>query len=128
MTLIIGLPNSGKTTYSEKFRNVIHFDDVPHTFPEDWFSNCNKMASEAEGDVCVEGVYNDRNNRILLLDAVKNKGGKNVCIWIDTSVEECLRREQNGRRRPPEIVTKHANTFEPPTLDEGWDEVIVING
>lgn len=61
-----------------------------------------------------------------LLEAVKDKPYKKTCIWIDTPLEECIQRED--RNRPIEIILLHADTFEPPTYDEGWDEIIVIKG
>ena len=120
LTLICGLPNAGKTTYSAKYDTVIHFDDFGNSFEK-----CTKAVSEVQGDVCVEGVYNSARRRKQLLDACKHQDRK-VCIWIDTSFEECIRREREYRKRPMGIVHAHHKSFEKPTLDEGWDEVIVI--
>lgn len=123
LTLICGLPNAGKTTYSSKYDTVIHFDDIPRKGGQ--FENCNKRASEVKGDVCVEGVYNSARRRKQLLEACKHQDRK-VCIWIDTPLEECIRRECEYRKRPIGMVHAHRKSFEPPTLEEGWDEVIVI--
>ena len=115
-TLICGLPNAGKTTYSKRFENVLHLDD----FPRNKFLNCNKAVAESVGDVVVEGIYNLRIRRKKLLESVKD--GKKVCIWIDTPTEECIRREDRGRQ--PHIVTQLP--MQPPTYEEGWDEIVVI--
>lgn len=123
LTLICGLPNAGKTTYSSKYDTVIHFDNIPRE--GDQFENCNRLASEVQGDVCVEGVYNSVRRRKQLLEACKHQDRK-VCIWIDTPLEECIRREREYRKRPIGIVHAHHKSFEKPTLDEGWDEVIAI--
>jgi len=124
ITLICGLPNAGKTTYSENYENVIHFDDIEHRRPNEQFEKCNALAAEAQGDVCVEGVYNSVKRRKELLEAVKDKPGKRICVWISTSAEVCVKRE--NRNRPVGIVFAHAMSFQPPTTDEGWDEVIEI--
>lgn len=125
LTLICGLPNAGKTTYSSRYDDVIHFDDVSRK--GDQFANCNKMASEVDGDVVVEGVYNSARRRKELLVGCKHQD-KKVCIWLDTSLEECLKREANYRKRPLIMVSSHHKNFEPPTLNEGWDEIIVVKG
>ena len=117
MTLVIGLPNAGKTTYAQRFDHVLHLDN----FPPSKFLNCNKAVADAGGDVVVEGIYNLRCRREPLL---KSATGRKVCIWIDTPVEECLRRSAFGR--PEEIVRMGAAMFQPPTYDEGWDEIIII--
>ena len=77
--------------------------------------------------MCVEGVYNTIKERKTLLDSVKHQD-KKICIWLDTPLEECIEREKNYRKRPIGIVHAHYRSFEPPTLDEGWDEIIVIKG
>lgn len=115
LILIMGLPNSGKTTYSQKFDNVLHLDD----FPNSKFLNCNKEVSKRNGNIVVEGIYNLRCRRELLL---KNVNGEKICIWIDTPLEECLRRSG----RPKEVVQQDYNVFQPPTYEEGWDDIIRI--
>lgn len=125
ITLICGLPNAGKTTYSSSHANVIHFDEASRN--GDQFVNCNRTASKVQGDVCVEGIYNSARRRKQLLEACKHQDRK-VCIWLDTPLEECIEREKSYRKRPTGIVHAHYWSFEPPTLDEGWDEIIVIKG
>ena len=123
ITLICGLPNAGKTTYSAKHNNVIHFDEVSRK--GDQFRRCNHLAKHTEGDVCVEGVYNSARRRKELIEACKDKSPK-ICIWLDTPLEECVRREESYRKRPLTIVYMEHDNFEEPTLDEGWDEIVVI--
>lgn len=115
--MIIGLPNAGKTTYSEKYDNVYHLDD----YAPNKFVRCNKAVEEAGGDVVVEGIYNTASQRKELLTHAK---GRNICIWLDTPLEVCLKRGVHARA--PMIVQKGSRLFEPPTYAEGWDEIIVI--
>lgn len=117
IVLIIGLPNAGKTTYSERFENVLHLDD----FPPSKFLNCNEAVRKAVDDVVVEGIYNLRCRRERLLEAYQGNGRK-VCIWIDTPADVCVGRENRGRHE--QVVRAHL--FQPPTYDEGWDEIIRI--
>ena len=119
MILIIGLPNSGKTTLSSKYANVIHYDDYMDG------DKVIELMHESEDEVVIEGIYNRRKGRARLLSVCPH-GERKVCIWLETPVEECLRRERAYRKRPDSIVLHHARTFEEPTYDEGWDEIIII--
>jgi len=120
MTLIIGIPNAGKTTYSAKYENVIHFDYVWSTNVYDYLAELVKN----NNDLCIEGVFGASEKRKKILQESKIK---NTCIWLDVPVEICLERERNGRKRSDHLVIWAAEDFEPPTLDEGWDEIIIIN-
>lgn len=115
LTLICGLPNAGKTTYSKKYTNVIHGDEIQD------FNNVYEMVSQTD-DVCIEWIFLDSYIRKKVLSAYM--GDYKVCIWLDTPIEECLRRED--RNRGMAIVRNCSMAFEPPTYDEGWDEIIRI--
>lgn len=119
MIVIIGLPNAGKTTYSKRYNDVLHYDNISHLSKAE--RNEVYMSTKAE---CIEGIYNTRESRVNLLSHTKRE--RNICIWIDTPVDICLERERNNRKRPDAIVLHHARTFEPPALDEGWNEIITI--
>ena len=127
MILITGIPNAGKTTYSMQYNNVIHFDEVRGTYRK-MHSRINKMVADSDGKICIEGVYGKAWERIALLQAVKNKHIKNTCIWLNTPEEICEQREHNFRKRSKYIVRWAAEQYEPPTLEEGWDEIIIIRG
>lgn len=124
MLLICGIPNAGKTTYSARFENVLHLDDFDRKPSQ--YKNCIRAAGEAEGDVVVEGVFNTAKKRRDLLEAVQGKPFRRVCIWLDTPTDICLQRERSYRKRSDHLVLSNAERFQPPTYDEGWDEIIVI--
>lgn len=118
ITLICGVGRAGKTTYSQSFGKVIHLDSMG-TIPQRFVNVINALTDE---DVIVEGVYETSTLRAELLQAYKGKGS--VCIWLDTP--EPLVRERLKKDGIP-ISHKHFD-FEPPTLSEGWDEIIIIRG
>lgn len=122
MILITGIPNAGKTTYSHRYDNVVHYDEV-----KGGRHRRDKVieAVSADNDVVVEGVYDKAKDRKRLVETSK---AKNTCIWLDVSVDECLKRESKYRQRGEHLVIWCAESFEPPTLDEGWDEIIIIRG
>ena len=79
------------------------------------------MVYEQE-DVCVEGTYLAARQRRRLSSAYK--GGGKVCIWMDTPLDVCIARENRGRKEGLHIMC--AQAIQPPTLDEGWDEIVVV--
>lgn len=122
MILICGIPNSGKTTYSQRFDNVVHMDEVASKGRAS--SRLCEIVSASTEDVCVEGVFISRQQRKQLVDSCNHKN--NVCIWLDTPLDECILRENRGRS--PNLMANCHACMQPPTLDEGWDEIIIIRG
>ena len=121
MTLICGLPNAGKTTYSKQFQNVIHYDDVTAPKGERPICVLCNIVS-AMDDVCVEGVFLRAWERKRVVKAYN--GTERVCLWLDTPLEECIARE--NRNRGLYLINRCHALFEPPTLDEGWDEIRIV--
>lgn len=125
ITLICGIPNAGKTTFSAKYPRCLHYDEIALTTPKRYAYICERVRSD-EGDIAVEGVYGERWRREELVKACHEQGHTATCIWLNTPTDKCLEREQSFRKRGGHLVLSHAHHFEPPTLDEGWDEIIVI--
>lgn len=111
-TLICGYPRAGKTTYSKQFDNVIHFDKLGSS------QNVLQKVRYIIDDVVVDGIYYSPKQRKELLNAYKGQGSR--CICLDTPKE--VREERIGHK------IKHDYPFLIPTLDEGWDEIIIIRG
>ena len=114
MTLITGLPNAGKTTFSAQFEKVYHGDDLRK-------QGLNLWDIIKEDGVVLEGIYNYADLRKKMLLTASRPC---ICYWLDISLEEAIRREKRGRK--PWFFDMHARRFEPPTMDEGWDDIIVI--
>lgn len=117
LTLICGLPRAGKTTYSKRFGNVVHLDDYIYLPMLLRYERCNQKA-KTENDVVIEGIYHTAKIRVDLVHSYKGQGLK--CIWLDTPLEV--------KKRRCGYVPSMNFPFEPPTLDEGWDEIIIIRG
>ena len=115
LTLICGLPNAGKTTYSKRYDNALHQDDIGT------IDRIIKAVGQTDGDVFIEGYFGRKDQRSRVRSSYK---GFARCIFIDISVEESIRRED--RNRNEHILRNAARFFEPPTYDEGWDEIIII--
>ena len=115
LTLICGLHNAGKTTYSQRFDRVVHLDELGT------YDAVYDAVGGIRGDVAVEGLFPRSRHRRKLLEAYD---GRARCIWLDTPLDECIRRE--ARNRPLFAIRHCAGIFEPPTYDEGWDEIVRI--
>ena len=110
LTLICGLPRAGKTTYSKRYDNVIHLDSCFS------YRGVIHAMRGMKDDVVVEGVYNHAYERKQLLNAYEGEMGK--CIWLDTPDEIRSTRPGWGKNC--------IKPFEPPTYEEGWDEIVII--
>lgn len=118
--LVCGRCRAGKTTYCQQFKSVLHLDQYgihPHSYPK-----CLEKVSTIGSDLIVDGIFDTAERRMALLEAYKG-GGQKTCIWIDTPldvIESRIRKYSKTRKLP--------DPFEPPTLSEGWDEIIIIRG
>lgn len=49
------------------------------------------------------------------------------CFWINTSKEECIKRQSlRDRKVPTEVIERMARQFQKPTVDEGFKDVIIV--
>ena len=115
MICITGIPNSGKTTYSKRFENPVHFDHFLERYEKGF-----AFITETENAV-VEGLFLKRKTREKLLSICGNNEKKTL-IWLDTPVEECISREG----KPWYVVQSNARLVEFPTYAEGWDDIIIV--
>lgn len=111
LILICGLPRAGKTTYSVRYKDVF---PVLHLDERGYWGISRKVSTLS--DAVVEGVYNTAEQRKKLLQ--NYNGIHTKCYWLNTPTE--VKKTRWG------YSTSCEYPFEPPTTDEGWDEVITI--
>lgn len=115
LTMICGIPNAGKTTYSRRYYNALHLDEIGTT------DRVIEAIKQADGDVIIEGYFGNADSRSRVRAA---HNGYAKCVFLNVSVDESIRRE--NRNRNERILRNAARFFEPPTYSEGWDEIIII--
>ena len=115
LTMICGLPNAGKTTFSKRFANALHQDDIGT------LNRVIDVIKQTNGDVVAEGYFGRSEERERVL---ATQSGWKRCIFIDVTTDESIQRED--RNRHPQILRNASMFFEPPTYSEGWDEIIII--
>lgn len=150
--LICGQPASGKSTIAKYYidkhpqtkwvsRDAIRFSLLKDD--DNYFDKEDETYRKFVGDICdnlLNGyhVIADQTNltpsaRNKLLKAIARKGGAYehvYAIWVKTSLETSLKRNENRTGREyvsPCAITGMFNRMIPPSIEEGFDEVFVIN-
>lgn len=82
-------------------------------------------ALQRNSNVVIDALFTRIVWRKMILEAIKNFDCKRTLIYMDTPLEECLRRNSQRHNPLPDFVVESIyNSIEPPTLDEGWDEIL----
>lgn len=140
ITMICGLPGAGKTTLartmsSENGTAVVGYDECLTECVPLLLKNQMRHADVinvviekireilvAGKDVIYDAVNTNVKKRKKVLDAVQDISGIEIaCIYVDTPLDICITR--GGKP----IAQAFARSFEPPTEDEGFDEIIVYH-
>lgn len=128
--LFCGSPGSGKTTLSKQIAEQynaerISFDERHYIRHTDMIPPIIEALIDGK-NVVADSVFSHVKQRTAILDAVKDIPCRKVLVYMTTPLDECLRRNANRKNRLPDfVVESFYNSFEPPTLAEGWDEIII---
>ena len=104
------MPRAGKTTLSSKYKcKVFHRDYIQ---PSQIVRSLNDFE-----DFVVEGVFANAYERKKIINGYN--GNYKKCIYLNIPLEI---------RKHRECWTKYCEyfNFQEPTLEEGWDEIVII--
>jgi len=143
MTIVCGLPKSGKSTWISRNCGglpVVSFDDYFDFASEADFSNkkvqeaVNRMVRDVEEylkegeSVVVEGSFYNFELRKSFASMAKNHLVKTKLVWIEFDSFWCEERNQNSERPIPSQTMKNivANCDDPDILED-WDRIMVVD-
>ena len=144
--VMIGASGSGKSTLAKELEKLFEetYDVSSDDMREILWGNANdqqnpkRVFDECEIDII---GYADQNVNVIF-DATnlyakyrkrwvqlgKQHFDKVVAIWCNTSKANCIANQDKRERQvPTNIVERQWDGLEPPKLDEGFDEVWIVN-
>ena len=140
MTLYVlcGIPGSGKSTMSmqiakEQNAKLYSYDAIKRDSKLTSFDDIcafiyQRIITDLSNgfNVVYDAPHTKIKHRVAILEHLADVYCTKVLITMKTPLDECLRR--NSHRQGHEYIPEHIihdfyNSFEPPDLGEGWDEI-----
>ena len=146
--LTIGAPGSGKSTYaknlikdkdikylsSDELRAQLGKDESDQTVTGQVFNHIKKKVVEylEMGDsVLIDATNINKKDRKYYIDTAKQNNAKVIGLVCAVTKNELIERntkrgESGVRNVPVWVIEKMLNKYEPPTTEEGFDEIIYV--
>ena len=145
--LMVGIQGSGKSTYSQKLSKelnckIISSDEVrkmnPNLEEKNVFPEVYRLCAEElrnNKDVIFDATNITPNVRSRNVNAIKSIFADfKICVYfINTDVEICKERVEKRNKLdgeifiPLEVIESYSKNIIPPTYEENFDEIIVLN-
>lgn len=145
MIVLVGIPGCGKSTFADilcRNGNVIRLssDEIrKELFGDESFQGDNnrvfntlyeraELLLKANISVVIDATNLKKSLRRYAFD-ICPAGVKKIALYYTPDVELCKERNATRERKvPDEVIERMAKQFEVPTTDEGFDEVMCLNG
>lgn len=143
LTLMVGLPASGKSTYSKQLvdentillssdtiRKELLGKETDQTQNELVFTTLYSRAREAllsDKNVIIDATNVSVRDRKRVLENFGDLSISRHAIVIQTPISECIKRDkQRARSVGAYVVRKYARFYQTPTKDEGFNKITFI--
>lgn len=146
--VLIGIPGSGKSTYARRqlgHAYRISLDDLRKMLTgQDYQEEAEsavlvaghamrvalaRWASRIGHDLLFDATNVTRQRRAPLIATAKQYGFTPIAVYVPCPLEVALARNaRRARRVPPDVVERFYGELEPPTLAEGFEEIIRVEG
>jgi len=137
MVILMGLPGSGKSTLANQFKDfkIINQDKIGNRY--DCLFAAEKHLSEGQSVVIDRTNINKKQRKYFI--EIANKLDVNVyCVYLDIPKESCIKNILHrpnhetlpsgaGRDKINKVVSKFEKDMQFPELEEGFEEVILLN-
>lgn len=148
--MMVGIPGSGKSYIAERMESeakdewnadiVIHssdnlraelFGDInDQDHNSELFEELHKRIKDdlANGKTVIYDATNlNKKRRKAFLKEIKKFDCKKSCVLILSTLEECMERNlSRDRSIPNDVIKRMYMNFQPPSLDEGWEEIFLV--
>ncbi len=144
MFLLVGLPRSGKSTWTAKHidyfdaisiendwirENILHAQHSKSNDPAIWMiTDATARIILSQGrNIIVDGVNLTQFTRKFFIDMARECGAKVVIVWIDTDLETCLNRNRDNPKLPDDVLKCMYQKMEIPQPHE-YNYLIIRGG
>lgn len=128
--VMCGIPASGKSTKSRQMAEEyglsrFSYDEMRCFHQWDFIRPAVEALQNGES-VIMDSTNLRITGRKSILESMMDIPCRKIVIYMNTSLEECLRRNENREARLQDFMIESAyRALQPPTLNEGWDEIIL---
>lgn len=145
IVLLVGLPGSGKSTYaancsavtgaavlsSDEIRRLLSDDPANQTIHKRVFAMMRSLLRQRlqlqRPVTYIDATHLTRLERRPYLKLAALYNAAVDAVFFDVPLEECQRRNRNRDRVvPEEAIGRMAQRLEPPSIEEGFDRVILV--
>ena len=129
MYIMMGIQGSGKTTFCRKY-----LPDIPRVNLDTLKTRNNekRMISECQANglsYVVDNTNPTREDRARYITAAKTEGYRVVGYFMQSRLQECIRRNalrQGKEKIPATAIAMTSNRLEMPSRREGFDELYFV--